>query len=530
MKKILFFAFALCIVGFSYSFFLPAIVGENGRIVKIEANITHGNGSIFVKANGSIGGDTLLSIKKASECASKFLGINRSKYNFYINFKEGGDYAGPSGGAGFAIAFIASYLNKSFNNFTITGAIDENCNIGLVGGIFEKLNSSRNFKIILVPKTFDLNYFIASKVFKENVVEVSNVSQAFEYLFSNKKPIELSLFTNITLPKNETPTKFQNVAYQIYLKANKTFSLLNYSFGLRNVLEEDLELIKRGYSYAGANDLFQKIVYANTILAVNSSFSADDVYSIASKVLKECESIEEPNINVDNYEIVISGMQRKEWGEVKLMQILKKNITNYDDAIAALMDVEAAKAWCENSLLFFNVSSKNKNFELNQSRIMKIAERELENASMIVAQYPTEESQFYLTSAQEAYSKGKYAESIINSKWAIAFSQIPLNVSQAYAISVANLYGGMAKEYALQAKLYNSSTFSLLSMLVGEGFFEIRTSFVEKQNINNYLAPIFFFLFLITLLYHLYSLKLKKEKEKGKIKAKGRKSRVKLRT
>jgi predicted S18 family serine protease len=520
MKKILF--VLLLGIGFCYSLNLPAIVGNSGELIKIEAKITKGNGSVFAFSNGSIDHDTFSSIVEASKCASKFLGIDRSKYNFYVTFKEGGSYAGPSGGAGFAISFIASYLNKTFNNFTITGTIDENCNIGEVGGIFEKIASSKSLKLIILPKNYDLTYFIASRNFNVKIAQASNISEAFDYAFLNKIPSNLSFFSNISFAEKETPTSFQNVALRVYSEANKTFSKLNYSFDLDKVLSQDLELIKNGYSYAGGNDLFSKIIYANVLLDVNSSFTPSSVYSIARNVLRECNKIEEPSIGIDNYELVVSGMQRKTWGEIKVKEVLKqKNISNYEDAIYALVDVETARAWCKSSRFFFNTST-NQNFVLNQTRIMKIAEAELENASSIVARFPTQQAEFYLTSAQDAFSKANYAEAIMNAKWAIAFSSIP-KPNSSVAISIAKLYSGVAKEYALEAQLTNSTEFAYLSMLVGNGFFEIKTSFVEKQNINNILAPIFFSLFLIAII-----LLLIQKKKVRKVKAK--RSRAKPRT
>jgi predicted S18 family serine protease len=194
MKKILF--VLLLGIGFCYTLNLPAIVGNSGELIKIEAKITKGNGSVFAFSSGSIDHDTFSSIVEASKCASKFLGIDRSRYNFYVTFKEGGSYAGPSGGAGFAISFIASYLNKTFNNFTITGTIDQNCNIGEVGGIFEKIASSKNLKLIILPKNYDLTYFIASRIFNVKIAQANNISEAFDYAFLNKIP---SHFFQITI-------------------------------------------------------------------------------------------------------------------------------------------------------------------------------------------------------------------------------------------------------------------------------------------------------------------------------------------
>jgi len=519
MKKILF--ILLFGITFCYTFNLPAVVENFGELIKIDTKVTKGNGSVYAFTTGSLDEDTISSIQQASICASKFLGINRSKYNFYVNFTNGGSYAGPSGGAGFAISFIASYLNKTFNNFTITGTIDENCNIGLVGGIFEKINSSKNLHLIIVPKSNDLTYFIASRLFKVKITQASNISEAFEYAFLNKSPSNLSFFSKISFKNQEAPTTFQNVAFQVYSEANKTFSKLNYSFGLDKVLSQDLELIKNGYSYAGANDLFSKIIYARVLLDVNSSFTPSSLYSIAYDVLKECKNIEEPAIGIDNYELVISGMQRKIWGETKIKEVLQQNITTYEDAIYALADVETARTWCTTSKFFFS-NPKNTNFILNQTRLMKIAEDDLKNASEIVARFPTQQAEFYLNSAQEAFSRGNFAEAIINAKWAIGFSSIP-KLNSSISISIAKVYGGMAKEYALQAQLSNSTDFAYTSMLVGNGFFEIKTSFVEKQNINDFLAPIFFLLFLICLLLLL-------TKNGTKRKAKVRRSRAKPRT
>ena len=110
-----------------------------------------GSGKLYVKLNPFVEPDTQYSFEEAVKAACKLAKIDCSKYDFILEFNTNATLVGgPSAGSAIALATYALLKNETLpNNFAITGTIDENGNIGPVGGIFEKaLAAAKNNKTI----------------------------------------------------------------------------------------------------------------------------------------------------------------------------------------------------------------------------------------------------------------------------------------------------------------------------------------------------------------------------------------------
>jgi uncharacterized protein len=151
--------------------FIPLLAVDengNGKIVKLFVEAKEGKGSILVNIeNIFFWIDTQESIRTAKEVAEKVLNrkINDTDLIYEIE-SEAKVVGGPSAGAAITIATIAALTNKTLNPYVaITGTIDENGNIGGVGGIIEKAKAAKDFgiKILLVPKGQSIYYITEQK-------------------------------------------------------------------------------------------------------------------------------------------------------------------------------------------------------------------------------------------------------------------------------------------------------------------------------------------------------------------------------
>ena len=112
-----------------------------------------------------------------------------------VDIKFSSSESGPSGGLMMSLA-IYDYLIEDdlTDGLTIvgTGTIDENCNVGEIGGIEYKLKgaASKGVDLFLVPN--GKNYNDAIKIAKDKnynikIVPVNNLDEAINYLKTNKR-------------------------------------------------------------------------------------------------------------------------------------------------------------------------------------------------------------------------------------------------------------------------------------------------------------------------------------------------------
>ena len=130
---------------------------EKGVITNLKVIAIPGNGRTLTNIENLLFWvDTQHSIRVAKHVAEKVTGMDLSKIDLIYTIETNASLIeGQSAGAALTIATIAVLENRSINNSVIiTGTINENGEIGEVGGIIEKARASKNFgaKLFLVPK------------------------------------------------------------------------------------------------------------------------------------------------------------------------------------------------------------------------------------------------------------------------------------------------------------------------------------------------------------------------------------------
>ncbi|MEM5829944.1 MAG: S16 family serine protease [Candidatus Aenigmatarchaeota archaeon] len=185
----------------------------NGAVTKLIVEIKNGTGKVLVNIENLLFWvDTQNSIRTAKNLAEKITKINTSNLDIIYTIEVNASLVGgPSAGAAITIATIAALTQKQVNkDVVITGTIDENGNIGEVGGIKEKCKAAKDYgaKICLVPKgqskeiefipkrsctqignfevcriTYEIKEIDISKEIGISVIEVSNIYEAMKYFF-----------------------------------------------------------------------------------------------------------------------------------------------------------------------------------------------------------------------------------------------------------------------------------------------------------------------------------------------------------
>lgn len=138
---------------------LVAIDGKgNGVLTDLSVRAVPGKGRVLVDVENLLFWiDTQQSIQTAKKVAESYLEkeIDKVDLTYSIRVDDGSVVGGPSAGAAFTAATVAALENKSFKDgVIITGTIEENGNIGHVGGIIAKGKAAKEggYRKFLVPK------------------------------------------------------------------------------------------------------------------------------------------------------------------------------------------------------------------------------------------------------------------------------------------------------------------------------------------------------------------------------------------
>lgn len=128
----------------------------NGVSADLTANVRKGNGLVLVNINDLVAdADTQVSARKAANVAAKITGVDLSKFDVVFNIRANAErISGASAGTPMTIAAIAAFTNKTIvNDVAITGVIDDEGRVNVVGSIVEKAIAAKSIgmKMILIP-------------------------------------------------------------------------------------------------------------------------------------------------------------------------------------------------------------------------------------------------------------------------------------------------------------------------------------------------------------------------------------------
>ena len=135
-------------------------VQYEGTVMKIELTTHKGSGLVLVNTEIPTGVDFQSSAKIAAEVAEKYLKTDLSNIDIIFSITSDEDehlqaVDGQSAGAAMTVLLISSLEEEKLRDDVImTGTINPDMSIGVVGGIYEKANAAGNHgaKIFLVPK------------------------------------------------------------------------------------------------------------------------------------------------------------------------------------------------------------------------------------------------------------------------------------------------------------------------------------------------------------------------------------------
>lgn len=456
-------------VGSAYIYAPAVLLNLNkGTLTTISLNVTVGTGNITINGPSSVGNSTLQSAQTAVAYATSYLGINESKYDFAFTINDSNaSVSGPSAGMALTVLTISALSNKPLlHDFTLTGTIEPNGSVGLIGGEYDKASiaASKGMKFIMVPyaqnSSFEnLLYYTTQGKLGIPVVEVANVSQALQYAFGYKQaqymnysaytPYNLSALPNINATCNGC---YLNAFYNLTsFTINQTRSMaegLNSSYGSAKAsilasLNQDTVIANRNYYYEAADLAFLAYQQAFALAEVGN-VSASATANVLSSVGSYCSSLTPPYMTSSNYEYVIGGELRQGWANATLQEayLLLNNSQTSDDYVNAVYLAGESYAWCQAANEMYGIASGIGGSYVASSSSLK------STAYSAISAARSYGSNIYLQSALQEYDSGNYGAALYDAVYARVFYGSPApnstsNLTAPIGMNLANATQGI---------------------------------------------------------------------------------------
>lgn len=450
----------------------------------------------FITSNSLVGKDTQTTGNIALELAQKMTKTNIIDKDIMFDIRaNASEVDGPSAGAAMTLLSYSMLSEKKLNPVVaLTGTINSDGSIGMVGGVGPKAvaASKVGIKLFLIPsgeavadiednssmKTVNLLEY-GPKTLGMKIAEVSTISQAIEYAYSNIESIQVdsNVDMQIFIPK---PISYSSALFpmkkisQNYItdakaviegakteleKSDMPDELRADLYQRHSATKRSVEMAQRffdqNYLYSAANYAFNARVMAGTIkeIAENPSLLGADKTVLNSKIselranialVKETAGF----TSLDSFEWMIGAQQRIAYAENALNGLdsaepipLNENAPTNDEKLILreiyfnrVYEYVSAQAWISVSQDFIKQAQKStlKKIPVYSNDFLQTVESAITNADSLIkdsnaSKSAVDESQRRLKSAKISYDNNFYFAALYDSYFAQAFILGELN-------------------------------------------------------------------------------------------------------
>ena len=494
------------------SFYVPAVVGDGGGLVKANIALIDGSGKIFVSTTPKIGETTQESLEESLGIA-KSLSPSSLPCDYLVSFDSNfqtRSVDGPSAGVAFTVNFFGLLNNLTPRSDTIiTGAVDSSGHVLPVGGVYEKsyASSLSNFKYFLSPSSGIYEVFLLKKIESNNPIKTyrfSTLNEVFGFMFENKSISEDNITNLRPLPKISSAydsnfDQFSNVSLDMSLLLKKELDSISPSVSeysainlfYTNELERAKFLSDNQYYFSSANDAFLNYI---DILTLKGIFSNINLNSTKASIDSCLNQIKRPPVALNNYEFVFGSDLRSSWAKQKLLET-NLSYSIYEEQISLLNSLSYAQAWCEVSKSLAKHAPTATDL-VNESLLENLAADYQNKISNISTD--SDDLNFRIKSSKDLFANKKYGASLLDAQYVLTNHGInsnpPSNVTNVslFVSSFENrsksslwsdLYFSQSKYLLQSGDLKNSLRLAILSGDLADLDSKIRFT-LEKDHQN----------------------------------------------
>ncbi|MBI5222963.1 hypothetical protein HY990_00930 [Candidatus Micrarchaeota archaeon] len=491
MSKRLFFLLSLVLVlSLSYSescigtfhHYLPAVVGSNGGLVNMTMRLLPGNGTIYVSISPRIGTTTQDSISQAIQYAYLYSSKSR-ECDIIVSFDTSfptESIDGPSAGASVSAMTFAAINNLPFRSDTIiTGTIEPDGSIGLVGGMYEKALASAQMgaKYFIAPKDSFLELLLLKRIeskYPIKILTAKKISEVFGFMSLNRtiadvpddvsnRPIpQLSQYTTYNL-SSFTPVarSMINSHSQILNNFPNGPEITSIHSFYENELDREQAVLNKGYVFTAANDAFLNYIDMTTISAL---YDSEVSISSTKREISSClSSSVRPAFSDSNFEWVIGSDLRRSWAGQRLakLNVTDENRKLTDELLSDYRYLIYGKAWCNISQSMLQNAPAPSSM-LNESLLRDLAYEKLALAKSF--DLTNEDLKSRIDSSSSLFALGRYGASLYDSQYVISMTHATSILSN--SSNVSNIFDPLLSKRnytSLWAQIYSSQAAFLLA-------------------------------------------------------------------
>jgi len=484
----------------------PAVITSNntGVLTLIKLTVSSGNGSVSVNGPIEVGASTVESAQTAAKYASSYLGLNFYNYsfNYTILNSDSVNVSGPSAGAAMTILAVAALTGKTLpNDFTMTGTINSNGTIGLIGGVYDKASAAKSggMKFILVPavprsSSEDMLYAITQDEFNLPLVQVNNISSALQFALYGKsvsgQGTVYTPFVNYYVSRLPAASvqctaacdgnTFNGlVAFTFNFTRNEIGTIssnpgfANITAQLSDILNQSIAEAGKGYGYTAADQSF--LDYITAYYFSHHTITKQGGMQVMQNVSMQCSALTPATLTLSNYQYVLGGELRQLWANYTITQdIGEYNATaiDTDGVLDSIYTAGESAGWCAAASYMYNASSEIGGTPAAASQSLK------EVAANKISRAMAYGTNLYSVTAQEAYRLGNYPLAILDADYAFAFgnatSEYSLGTGALINMSISlaknSTFGVWATQFANEAMFYTSEASLATNSTLAEGY------------------------------------------------------------
>jgi len=490
--------------------------GFLGLFATLELEVVNGSGRVYFNTIPLAETDTQASARLAVEVACQTLEMNCNNKDFFYTINTDSPMiGGPSAGAAMAILAMSELLNKPlYDNVAITGTINPDKSIGVVGGVVEKAKVLENskFDTILIPA--GTKYLFRNESLSVKIVEVSTITEAFSYfsgiIFSEPSSvIDKSGFNDFMKVMSEELISYSNLMFDDLIKKNVS-SIVNASeyLEIEAAINYTLDDIKKMNELYGLENYYSASSYSVKV-SINSlylnyladyligNFNLSEMVDEMNDSILEFEKKFDTSLLIDNandFEAISISIERM--FEAKELLSLAADYMNNNDSYNALYNLAFAKVRLKTSESWFGLKDLlvgDYSYEFNQYDFRELAYTRIENAKTLLNYANSMQESYYTVSASElidksysAYLNGDIIYSLFESLKSISNSNLALSLA---GINDENLNQRISLLMDLAAKNINSVTAKGIIPILAYSYYEYGQTLNESDTLD---AVIFF--------------------------------------
>jgi len=499
MKKLLLLLVISCLAAAgcegSISQHVPAVMDNNiGGMVNVTVRLAPGDGMVYASVWPRTGLMAQESMQTAVAYAYTLTG-KEPECDVLVDFGAmplTSYVEGPSAGTALAVMTYALLEGRTMRtDAVITGAVDQDGNVGPVGGLYEKAKGAASvgasYFITPVENVYEMLLLRELEDrYDMKVLQARNVSDVAAFMLDNKS-IEQEPFT---ADKREIPDVgpydysswaafapvaaamigLENSALEKVKDDGEESEAVKDFYG--NELMRQQRLLDRGYLFSAANEAFLNYIDISTIAVIVK----DDVDLPRKKgEAGICLSgIRRPQLTDRNFEWVVGAELRQAWAQDKLNSTSIDARMLKDESYVAYNQLMYADAWCHVAKDLLSAAPSG-GTAINESAWKPIAEGRIEEARAL--DITDSELASRLNMAQAAYINGEYGTAIYDAVYVIENNkadsateeEIESNVSGLVAEARESLWGRVYQSHAAFLQSQNNSAVAYRTALFARG-------------------------------------------------------------